>query len=84
MEFAYLLYNSTEKCMKLTKFGILANKTTFFVHFNKRKQYFQGVCKNFGNSGGDGGKFQVPILEKFRGEGGHTPNSFREGGMDIF
>ena len=57
MEFAYLLYNSTEKCMKLTKFGILANKTTFFVHFNKRKQYFQEVCKNFGNSGGDGGKF---------------------------
>ena len=59
-----------------------------FVHFNKRYawQYFQGVCDNFGNSGGEGegGKFWGPILKNPEGRGGHTANPFCGSGMDIF
>ena len=40
--------------MKLPKFGILVNKTTY-LFTSIREQYFQGVCEHFGNSGGEGG-----------------------------
>ena len=71
--------------MKLTKFGILVN--CFFVHFNKRYQYFQWVCENFGNSGGEWrGGILGTDFGKSRGKvkGGHTANPFCGGGMDIF
>ena len=44
--------------MKLPKFGILVNKTTY-LFTSIREQYFKGACENFGNSGGErgGGKF---------------------------
>ena len=55
--------------MKLPRFGILVNKTTY-LFTSIREQYFQGVCKTFGNSAGEGGS--------------HTANPFRGAGMDIF
>ena len=66
----------SRKYMKLPKFGILVNKTTY-LFTSIREQYFQGVCKNFGNSGeekGGGGKFWGLILENPEGRGSHTPS----------
>ena len=54
-EFSYLLYNSTENTMKLTKFGILVNKTTSLFTTIRDSKISRGVCENFGNSGGEGG-----------------------------
>ena len=59
----------SRKFMKLSKFGILVNKTTY-LFITIREPYFQWVCKNFGNSGGEGKS--------------HTANPFRGAGMDIF
>ena len=55
--------------MKLPKFGILVKKTTY-LFITIREPYFQWVCKNFGNSGGE--------------EKSHTANPFRGASMDIF
>ena len=59
----------SRKFMKLPKFDILVNKTTY-LFITIREPYFQWVCKNFGNSGGEGKS--------------HTANPFRGAGMDIF
>ena len=48
--------------MKLPKCGILVNKATY-LFTSIREQYLQEVCENFGNSGGEGGKFWGLILE---------------------
>ena len=69
--------------MKLTKFGILASKTTLFTSI-RDSNISEECAKNFGNSGGEGEQILGPILEKSKGEGGYTANPFRGGGMDIF
>ena len=47
----------------------------FFIHFNKRSQYFQGCAKILEIPEGRGwGKFWGLILEKPLGEGGHMAN----------
>ena len=57
----------------------------FFVHFNKRSQYFQGCAKILEIPEGRGwGKFWGLILEKPLGKGGHMANPVCGGGMDIF
>ena len=43
----------SRKFMKLPKSGILVNKTTY-LFITIREPYFQWVCTNFGNSGGEG------------------------------
>ena len=61
------------------------NYMYFFVHFNKRSQYFQGCAKILEIPEGRGwGKFWGLILEKSLGEGGHMANPVCGGGMDIF
>ena len=70
--------------MKLTKLGILVNKTTSLVTSIRDSNISSGCAKNFGNSGGEGGKFWGPILENPEGRAVHTANPFRIGGMDIF
>ena len=69
--------------MKLTKFGILVNKTTslFTSIRDSNKKLFRGGVQKFWKLGR---KFWGPILEKSRGKGGHTANPFRGGFMDIF
>ena len=69
--------------MKLTKFGILANKTTLFTSIRDSK-FQRSVEKILEIPEGRGSKFWGPILEKARGEGGYTANPFRGGGMDYF
>ena len=57
----------------------------FFVHFNKKSQYFQGCAKILEIPEGRGwGKFWGLILEKSLGEGGHMANPVCGSGMDIF
>ena len=70
--------------MKLTKFGILANKTTFLFTSIRESNISRGCAKILEIPEGSGGRFWVPILEKFREEQGHTANPFRGGGMGIF
>ena len=69
--------------MKLTKFGILVNKTTSLFTSIRDSKISRG-CAKFRRGGG--GKFWGPILENPAGRGGHTANPFRGGGggMDIF
>ena len=57
--------------MKLTKFGILVNKTTSLFTSIRDSKISRGCAK---------------ILEIPEGRGGHTANPFRggRGGMDIF
>ena len=69
--------------MKLTKFGILENKTTSL--FTSIRDCIPGGCaKILEIPEGKRGKFWGPILENRGGRGGHTANHFRGGGMDIF
>ena len=73
--------------MKLTKFGILVNKTTSLftsIRDSNKKIISRGCAKILEITEGSGGKFWGPILEKSRGKGGHTANPFRGGFMDIF
>ena len=71
--------------MKLTKFGILVNKTTSLFTSVRDSNISRGMCENFGNSGGEGGNFGGKFWKIQRGGGGgHTANRFHRGGMDIF
>ena len=73
--------------MKLTKFGILANKTTRTSLFTsiRDSNISRGCAKILEIPEGRGwGKFWGLILEKSIGEGGHTANPVCGGGMDIF
>ena len=62
--------------MKLTKFGILVDKTTSLSTSIRDSKISRGCAKILEIPEGRGGKFQ--------GQGGHTANPFRGGGgMDI-
>ena len=71
----------SRKYMKLPKFGILVNKTTYL--FTSVKSNISRGCVKIleileGSGGGGGGKFWGLILEN------HMANPFCGGGMDIF
>ena len=72
--------------MKLTKFGILVNKTTSLFTSIRDSNISWGCAKIWEIlEGRGGGKFWGPILENPEGKGGgHMANLFRGGGMDIF
>ena len=70
--------------MKLTKFGILVNKTSSLFTSIRDSNISRGCAKILEIPEGKGGKFWVPILENPEGKGVHTANSFRGGGTDIF
>ena len=71
--------------MKLTKFGILVNKTTSLFTSIRDSKISRGCAKILEIPEGRRGKFWGPILENPEGRGGHTANPFRGGGgMDIF
>ena len=73
--------------MKLTKFGILVNKTTSLFTSIRDSKISRGCAKILEIPEGRRGKFWGPILENPEGRGGHTTNPFRGwggGGMDIF
>ena len=65
-----ICYTIQQKIYETHKIWHPSEQNYFFVHFNKRYQYFQEVCENFGNSGGEweGGKFWGPILENPEGK----------------
>ena len=77
-EFAYLLYNSW-KYMKLTKFGILVNKTTSLFTSIRDSKISRGCAKILEIPEGRGGKFWGAILENPEVRGSHTANPFRWG-----
>ena len=56
--------------MKLTKFGILVNKTTSLFTSVRDSNISRGMCENFGNSGGEGGNFGGKFWKIQRGGGG--------------
>ena len=67
--------------MKLTKFGILQNKTTsLFTSIIRDSKISRGCAKILEIPEGRRGKFWGPILENPEGRGGHTANPFRGGG----
>ena len=72
--------------MKLTKFGILVNKTTSLFTSIRDSKISRGCLKILENLEGREGKFWGPILENPEGRGGHMANPFRGGGggMEIF
>ena len=69
--------------MKLTKFGILVNKTTSLFTSIRDSKISRGCAKILEIPEGRGGKFWGSILENSEGRGGHTANPFR-GGVWIF
>ena len=71
--------------MKLTKFGILENKTTSLFTSIRDSNISRGSAKILEIPAGRGGgvKFGSRFWKIKRG-GGHTANPFRGGGMDIF
>ena len=69
--------------MKLTKFGILVNKTTSLFTSIRDSKISRGCAKILEIPEGMGGKFSGPILENLEGRGVHTANPFR-GGVWIF
>ena len=69
MKFAYLLYNSTEKCMKLTKFGILANKTTFSFTSVRESNISRGCAKILEILEGTGVNFRCRFWKNSEGRG---------------
>ena len=72
--------------MKLTKFGILVNKTTSLFTSIRDSKISRGCAKilEISEGMGGGGKFWGPILENPEGRGGHSANPFRGGGVWIF
>ena len=70
--------------MKLTKFGILVNKTTSLFTSIRDSNISRGCAKILEIPEGKGGKFWGQILENAEGKWGHTANPFRGGGTDIF
>ena len=67
--------------MKLTKFGILLNKTTsLFTSIIRDSKISRGCAKILEIPEGRRGKFWGPILENPEGRGGDTANPFRGGG----
>ena len=70
--------------MKLTKFGILVNKTTSLPTSMRESNISRGCTKSLEILEGRGGKFWGPILENAEGKGGHTANPFCGGGIDVF
>ena len=71
--------------MKLTKFGILVNKTYFFVHFNITDSKISRGCAKILEipEGRGGGKFWGSILENPEGRGGSYGKSL-PGGYGYF
>ena len=67
--------------MKLTKFGILVNKTTSLFTSIRDSKISRGCLKILENLEGREGKFWGPILENPEGRGGHMANPFRGGGV---
>ena len=69
--------------MKLTKFGILVNKTTSLFTSIRDSKISRGCAKILeipeGRRGG-GVNFGGPILENPEERGGHTANPFHGGG----
>ena len=65
--------------MKLTKFGILVNKTTSLFTSIRDSKISRGCAKILEIPEGRVGKFWGPILEKPEGRGGHTASPFRGG-----
>ena len=74
------------KYMKITKFGVLVNKTTSLFTSIRDSNISRGCMRKFWKlqRGGGGDKFCGPILENPEGRGGNTANPFGRGGMDIF
>ena len=71
--------------MKLTKFGILVNKTTSLFTSIRDSKISRGCPKILEiPEGRGGGKFWGQILENPEGRGGHTADPFRGGGGWIF
>ena len=69
--------------MKLTKFGILVNKTTYLFTSIRDSNNSRGCAKIWVIQEGKGGKFWGPILENPEGRGCHMAKPFHGGGMDI-
>ena len=55
MRNSLICYTIQQKIYETHKIWHPREQNYFFVHFNQRQQNFQGVYKNFGNSGGEGG-----------------------------
>ena len=71
--------------MKLTKFGILLNKTTsLFTSIIRDSKISRGCAKILEIPEGRRGKFWGPILENPEGRGGDTANPFRGGGGEVW
>ena len=74
--------------MKLTKFGILVNKTTSLFTSIRDSKISRGCAQILEIPEGRGGVNLGADFGKSRGDGGHTANPFRGGGggggMDIF
>ena len=71
--------------MKLTKFGILENKTTCLNPSIRDRNISRGCGKILEiPEGREGGKLWGLILENPEREGGHMANPLCGGGMDIF
>ena len=70
--------------MKLTKFGILLNKTTSLFTSIRDSNFSRGCAKILEIPEGRRGKFWGPILENSEGRGGHTANPFRGGGGEVW
>ena len=67
--------------MKLTKFGILVNKTTSLLTSIRDRKISRACVKILEILEGRGrGKFWGANFGKSRGEGGHIANTFRGGG----
>ena len=88
MEFAYGMRLSViefnRKYMKLTKFDILVNETTYLFTSIRDSNSFTGCAKILEVPEGWGGWILRADFGKSRGEGGHTANPFCGGGMAIF
>ena len=82
--------NPTEKTKiyhcdnKLTKFGILVNKTTHLFPSIRDNSISRGCGKILEIPEGTRGKLWRLISENPEGREGHTAGPFRGGGMDIF
>ena len=70
--------------MKLTKFGILVNKTTSLFTSIRDSNISRGCAKILEIPEGKGGKFWGPILENPGGEGGSYGKSLPWGWYGYF
>ena len=70
--------------MKLPKFGILVNKTSYLFTSIRDSNISRGCAKILEILEGRGGKSWEPILENPEGRRGHMAISFCGGGTNIF